>query len=151
MLNPKLDGIDHINIYSKGATELGRLLSNFAHTPFICEDGEFQSVEGYWYWLAVPEEYRETLRNLCGYEAKSFGKKHREIDWVESDIFKSKILSALDCKLSQHKDIQTLLSDSHLPFKHYYIFGDKVYLEPNKSKWILEFWEQKRLWMKKID
>lgn len=33
MINPLEDGITHINVYSKGATELGRLLTNFAHTP----------------------------------------------------------------------------------------------------------------------
>lgn len=31
---PEMDGIDHINVYSKGKTELGKLLSNFARTPF---------------------------------------------------------------------------------------------------------------------
>ena len=45
MIDPKLDGIEHINIYSKGKTELGRLLTNFAQTPFIHpEYGRFESV-----------------------------------------------------------------------------------------------------------
>lgn len=40
------DGIDHINIYSKGKTTLGRMLSNFACTPFTHpEDGKFASIE----------------------------------------------------------------------------------------------------------
>lgn len=49
MFEPKNDGIDHINVYSGGATELGRLLTNFAHTPFENEYGKFESVEGFWY------------------------------------------------------------------------------------------------------
>ena len=32
---PKDDGVTHINIYSKGQTELGGLLSNFSRTPFV--------------------------------------------------------------------------------------------------------------------
>jgi hypothetical protein len=44
----KDDGITHINIYSKGKTELGRWLSNFTYHPIETEDGKFDSVEGYW-------------------------------------------------------------------------------------------------------
>jgi hypothetical protein len=51
-INPHKDGIDHINIYSRGKTEVGRQLSNFAHTPFTHKDyGYFNSVEGLWYYL----------------------------------------------------------------------------------------------------
>ena len=51
IINPDNDGIDHINTYSKGKTELGKLLTNFAHTPFVHPKyGEFQSVEGFWYF-----------------------------------------------------------------------------------------------------
>jgi hypothetical protein len=32
--DPTTDGIDHINIYSKGYTKLGRLLSNFTKSEF---------------------------------------------------------------------------------------------------------------------
>jgi hypothetical protein len=45
-IKPSEDGVTHINVYSRGNTELGRLLSNFAHTPFSHpEFGEFASVE----------------------------------------------------------------------------------------------------------
>ena len=54
MFQPNEDGITHINICSKGKTELGRLLSNFAHTPFWLQGaGRFESVEGYWFWLGT--------------------------------------------------------------------------------------------------
>ena len=57
MINPKQDGISHVNIYSQGKTELGRMLSNFYHYQVITKDGNFTSVEGYWYWLG--RLYRE--------------------------------------------------------------------------------------------
>lgn len=42
--HPKTDGVDHINIYSRGRTPLGQALSNFAHTPFEHpKDGKFAS------------------------------------------------------------------------------------------------------------
>ncbi len=73
------DGITHINIYSKGKTELGRLMSNFALSPFsVPQHGEFKSIEGYWYWLSTGDE---SLRDLYGYEAKKAGRKLRGDDW----------------------------------------------------------------------
>lgn len=54
MLDPTKDGIDHINVYSKGKTALGRFLSNFAETDLETKDGHFASVEAYWYWLTCP-------------------------------------------------------------------------------------------------
>ena len=51
ILKPENDGIDHINVYSKGKTVLGRALSNFSYSririPFL---GTFLSVEAFWYW-----------------------------------------------------------------------------------------------------
>ena len=66
------DGIDHINIYSRGHTELGQYLSNFAYTPIQTEDGRFYSIEGYWYWLNT---HNDKLRLLYGFKARSFGKE----------------------------------------------------------------------------
>ena len=54
---PATDGINHINIYSKGKTEVGRILSNF-NTPFFKYEtphGKFRSLEGYYHWLRVLE------------------------------------------------------------------------------------------------
>jgi hypothetical protein len=38
---PEDDGKTHINVYSKGLTELGQFLSNFAEAPAQTPDGEF--------------------------------------------------------------------------------------------------------------
>jgi hypothetical protein len=35
-----MDGVDHINVYSKGKTELGRMLSNFYPSPFTLREME---------------------------------------------------------------------------------------------------------------
>lgn len=56
------DGVDHINIYSKGKTTLGRCLSNFANlgVDFALGDleefadyGKFATLEGLWYYLKL--------------------------------------------------------------------------------------------------
>lgn len=132
------DGIDHINIYSKGKTKLGRLLSNFASTPVDTVDGTFNSIEGYWYWLGCGA--RE-LRQLTGWEAKKFGRLMNAADYNDDPQFKLKIAVALLTKLIQNKELFEMFKGNELPFKHYYVYGDKVVIEPKEGKWILEVWE----------
>jgi predicted NAD-dependent protein-ADP-ribosyltransferase YbiA (DUF1768 family) len=154
------DGVDHINIYSKGETELGRLLTNFAHTPFTVEDGEFASVEAYWYWLLAVEKYKGTvhqfvvelikLRDLYGYQAKKLGREivGERFDELDTSLwFQTKILKAFYAKIEAHPQIAELLKDSTLPFQHYYVFvGRKV--EPTSHKWQLKYWERIRRQLK---
>lgn len=137
-LDPTLDGIDHINIYSKGRTELGRMLSNFAHSPFTHpEYGSFTSIEGFWYWMKTGKKH-DTLRTLYGFKAKDVGKK---LDTVQCDEFNDEIIEAIRCKLRQNRNILRLLTESYLPFEHYYWYGDvhnpKVYNLP-QYKWMID-------------
>lgn len=137
---PRNDGIDHINIYSKGTTELGYTLSNFACTPFTCEDGRFLSVEGYWYWLSVDENHprREELRAAKGWRAKELGRELRGSDWVESVDFKRKICDAIRAKIEQTEGLKELLRESVLPFTHYYVYDGKK-KNVKDGEWIIEF------------
>lgn len=130
----RLDGVKHINIYSKGKTVLGRLLSNFAETPFECEDGKFQSVEGYWYWLSTKDDY---LKELSGYKAKEYGRLIDAVEWPEEEIFKEKIKKAIRSKIDSHPRIQELLKESKLPFKHYYVYANKIH-KVEKCDWMLD-------------
>lgn len=152
ILNPQNDGVDHLNIYSKARTKLGRLLSNFAHTPFSCEDGDFESVEGYWYWLSCPAtKEREVLRTLHGYMAKQKGKELRGVDFPVDDEFRQKIRKAITAKLMRHRDILEMLVKSDLPLVHYYCYGQDPNMKvvaDGKSDWLIEFIEQIRVHFK---
>lgn len=134
------DGIDHINIYSKGETELGRLLSNFAHTPFVCKDGRFASLEGYWYWLSVSPNNprRDELRRLWGFQAKKLGRDLRGRDWNEDEEFRLSICEAIVCKVEQNRLIEDLLKASQLPFEHYYIMDGNV-VPVKGADWLINF------------
>lgn len=153
---PDKDGETHINVYSKGKTWLGRQLSNFAHTPFKIEPyGTFQSVEGFWYWLATGRNHHY-LQDLYGWEAKREGrwlKKEYGEERVEG--FESFIKSALRCKIEQHEDIRQALSLSELPLAHYYVVKDKqTGVETPKYlpqyNWIVEELEQIRREVKDV-
>ena len=54
---------------------LAKILSNFAHTPFEVQEGTFQSIEGYWYWLLFGND---DFRKLYGPTAKKLGKEIRQ-------------------------------------------------------------------------
>lgn len=143
MLSPSTDGIDHINVYSQGKTELGRLLTNFANTPFVCEDGAFTSVEGYWYWLGTREPI---LRTVHGYKAKQLGKTFTNSVSLDADIFRTKIRKAINAKINAHPHIKQLLKESTLPLEHYYVFNGIV--KDAGYKWILEHLNNVRVWLK---
>ena len=135
------DGVDHINIYSKSATELGRALSNFSDHGVTTLDGEFASIEGYWYWLTCPHhECRDRLRYLVGWEAKAAGREMRGADWNGDPTFKLRIINAMVAKLILHDKILTPFRESVLPFRHYYVYGNKQ-IEPKEGAWIIETWE----------
>ncbi len=137
MIDPEKDGIDHINVYSKGKTSLGRFLSNFALCPIETEDGPFDSIEGYWYWLGYPDD---RLRTVFGFRAKQLGRELGASDWQDGDVFKRKICDAITAKM-QTSDFYEILDHSvqveGLPLKHYYNYSGKV-VEPEEGKWIIE-------------
>lgn len=140
MFYAKDDGITHINIYSKGKTELGRFLTNFSYSPIETEDGHFDSVEGYWYWLSSKDD---NLRVLSGWEAKEYGRHVGGNDWLDGELFKSKIKKAIDLKLKSNPIMEKNLFENILPLTHYYVYNNKKISVP-KGKWIIEFLEDKR-------
>jgi hypothetical protein len=133
MIDPAQDGITHINVYSKGATSLGRFLSNFADAPAETPDGLFRTIEGYWYWLGCGDD---RLRTTRGWESKQLGRALRAPDWQHSDEFKLKICAAITTKLETYPDMYDELVGNCLPLRHYYTYKDKV-VEPKEGGWIL--------------
>ena len=137
-INPIDDGVTHINVYSKGKTEIGRFLSNFAYAPALTPDGHFCSIEGYWYWLSCKDD---RLRELNGWEAKKLGRELGASDWLEELEFKNKIKEAIKLKLKTYPSRLEQLKKINIPLAHYYVYGNKVVNVPN-SKWIIDFIEE---------
>jgi hypothetical protein len=148
MIKIENDGIDHINIYSRGATEIGRKLSNFSYTPFVLPDhGLFNSVEGFWYWLTRRDD---RLRFLDGYEAKKLGRKLPVIHSYkkcEYHLFQQEIKSAIDVKLNTHREIRIGLFASELPLVHYYVVRNEIERSiniPDNSVWLMDYFTEIR-------
>lgn len=139
-MNPKDDGKTHINVYSKGATALGRWLSNFTEEPFTLPDhGRFASIEGFWYWLGARDD---RLRNLYGYKAKELGRSLERKISLDERSFRSEIERALWTKALKRPDMVSELVKNELPLAHYYVFDGKV--RPAGYEWILEIWRKIR-------
>ncbi|MCP3682177.1 MAG: hypothetical protein GY861_05740 [bacterium] len=128
-----MDGKDHINIFSRGETKLGRMLSNFARSPLFLEDGHFESIEGYWYWISSQDD---VLRKLYGFKAKEYGRNAIKKQRLPMEEFKQKIRKAINAKIMRDPELKSLLTNSTLPFKHYYVFGGEK--KDAGFKWIVD-------------
>jgi hypothetical protein len=140
-----IDGVDHINIYSKGETHLGKWLSNFAVSPIVVDGIECRSIEGYWYYLKTGVK---ECCNYSGFKAKQFGKQYPAIADTKTKEFQEKILKAIDIKLKNPKML-CLFAQSTLPFTHYYQYGSKKI--DAGCEWIIQHLEERRALLKATD
>lgn len=147
-ITPETDGKTHINIYSKGKTLLGRMLSNMSGYKIDTVDGRFDCVEGYWYWLATGCQHNE-LRTASGFKAKERGRELLKgfTEYPPADEFRLKITLALVSKLILNPEIVKELKKSSLPFTHYYVYSDKV-IFPEGGIWLIDVWSMLRIIIK---
>ncbi len=144
LYQPVNDGIDHVNVYSKSKTELGRFLSNFTYSPVHTEDGFFATIEGYWYWLGTGDERLRLYTK--GWECKRLGKS-LGVTKIDQSVFKQKILKALDLKLVSRPEKLTQLQMLDLPLTHYYYFGSITnprIIQVTDCDWILDHFRKYR-------
>ncbi len=142
---PLFDGVSHINIYSQSHCELGRMLSNFYPSDFEVEEGRFKSIEGYWFWLQTGDN---RLKGLTGYKARKLGKdllKDRPEVFIEG--FNDKIKAAIQLKIEANTYLKHTFTQSKLPFRHYYYFGNMPKVKVHRLKqheWLLSYFEALR-------
>lgn len=137
--NPEMDGVDHINVYSKAKTQLGHDLSNFAHVPFSHPKfGFFASMEAYWYWLGTGMQH-DALRRLYGATAKTAGIRLMTVA-MDQDTFRKHIEDGLRLKVVQNAKLCQALKKTTLPLRHYFVYGTNppVVNEPRKHHWQME-------------
>ena len=138
IITPETDGVDHINVYSKGKTLLGRQLSNFAFTPFDYNGKRFASVEAWWYWQGRNHDEKE-LRQLFGFKAKQIGRLLPRTPTPKTE----ELYTVYSAKLAAHPQIQQALNNSTLPFSHYYVYND-ITTPATRWLWTAELWNNLR-------
>ena len=104
-----------LNIWSRAEEEIARLMSHFAHTPFVLDGVEFGSVEAFYSWLLVVDnpEKRAKIAPMWGARSKHVCPKIRPefIDYHGRKIKTSSpehhelILRANRAKMRAHPEI----------------------------------------------
>ena len=155
VLDPNLDGVTHINVYSGANTRLGRELSNMSGHGFFVKTlyekigadgqvtkvphGRFNTLEGYWWWLStgMTDDY---FRTCSGFDARKKGLKMPRVTRTQ---FKHEIRKAIALKLKAHPEILKRLLSSTLPLTHYYVYGrnlaNPMVRPADSSFWVIEF------------
>lgn len=148
ILDPDMDGITHINVYSKGKTLLGRNLTNMSEVPLKLENhGYFRSMECYWFWRRLNGQYDE-FRTMNPFVAKREGtimvqSPFNNVTDENCNEFKEDIKNALRVKLKQNPSILFDFLKTDLPLTHYYVKGSVVMNHP-EYKWELDELERIR-------
>jgi len=147
---PINDGVDHINIYSRGRTELGRVLSNFSRSPFEHPQyGRFMSVEAFWYYIKTGCIHYKELAHLYGPKVKSVGRKFEVVGHPD---FEFQVELALWCKVMQNPHVKELLQASTLPLTHYYYYGnvENPAIRRVKNELLQNVYEKIRKYLNKV-
>ncbi len=134
---PDTDGVDHINAYSKGNTELGKKLTNISNIPVEMPGvGKFRSLEGYWYYLSTGMIH-DQFKDMSGFEAKAFGKDKVKLPY---SYFNDKIKEAIWRRFEQNPSFKQEFIESELPIVHYYHYGndDRTVLYPGYD-WLYNY------------
>lgn len=121
---PINDGVDHINVYTKGATSLGKALSNLTPVNFNHPKyGSWPSVENLWYWLSTGKRTHLEIefRQCSPWEAKRIGTPMERVKYPE---FELDICEAIECKIRQNQWLADELKESTLPLTHYFVYGN---------------------------
>lgn len=123
-----MNSIKALNVYSRSDEEIGRLMSNFAPTPFTLDDVEYGSVEGFYVSLLfLEEEKRAKVRKLYGIVVKNMGKKSKltetcyggESFALGSDKHVELIKRAIRAKLEAHPELAAaFVATSPRPLTH---------------------------------
>lgn len=137
------DGVDHINIYSLGETDLGVALSQhallqFNHNRF----GPFLTVEGLWYWLRSVNG-DDSFRNMKGNKARNYSKTIDNHNYVPN--FKYFIIDATLQKIKAYPELLNAVKESTLRFDCYYYYKGKddhnnntsIRIRPVSAGWII--------------
>lgn len=112
------DGVDHVNIWERAETDLGRALSmdsaiGLEHHIF----GRFSTMEGFWHYIRS-EERDDRLRSMSGANLKAFKNK---LSPVRITNFKAVIMDSMYQRICQCGPLLQEFKNSVLPFDLYWV------------------------------
>jgi hypothetical protein len=130
------DGIDHLNIWNKGSTNLGQFLDQRTQAQFVHNVlGRFCSIETFWKYVLSAERCDE-IRSLSGRRLRNF---ERKLTRAEVFNFREIIMDANWQKLQQYPQWADALRDCELKLECYYVYKreDGVRIRPDCGPWLI--------------
>lgn len=148
-----VDGVDHINIHNDAVTKLGRLLDMNAKTSFVHPElGTFTCVGGMWHYIKTRPMVEE-LRVLHGaalrHKVSQMKKDALEDQYAPQSVgvpgFKIIMADAMWHKVTQNAEVVQLMTESTLPFEHYFTQGAlNLRQYPSEGFWTVAAFEEIR-------
>jgi hypothetical protein len=135
------DGVAYVNVYSKGRTALGKMLSNFHPFKFKQSGKLFANIEALWVYLGIhpDDDNRDAVCMMPGVDAKKAGRRLRDPNYRDPE-FHAKILAAVRCKLEYYatQTPEIFLAHANLPLEHYYSYSGKVIDLKAEFAWLID-------------
>jgi len=137
------DGIDHINIWEYGATEIGKVLAHNTTLPFHHHIfGNFNCMEAFWHYISSVE-HDDRIRTMRGRSLYEFSKK---LTKLQVPNFCAIIIDANWQKIKRYPEIQEALIESTLPFDCYYTQRKAagIRIRTPYASWLIDGFEEIR-------
>lgn len=127
------DGVDHINIFRKGKTNLGKELEHGSSLPLKHSIfGKFQTIESFWYYIQSKER-DDRVRQLTGMKLNQFAQQLTPLYVLN---FRAIILDANYQRILQHDSLKDSFVSSVLPFDCYSTNKAGIRIRPSHFKWL---------------
>lgn len=137
------DGVDHINIWEYGKTDLGRALARCTNLPFEHNlFGRFNTLEAFWYYIGS-EEHDDRIRSMTGKNLHDFS---RRLTRIHVPNFCAIIVDTCWQRVMQYPELIEAFKTIDLPFDSYYRSKKNVGfpIRPLYSAWFCAGMEEVR-------
>lgn len=140
------DGTEHVNIWDKGQTNMGKALSTLADLPFVHNVyGKFRSIEGFYHYIRSVDQ-NDAMRKVAGYWARKAGQR-LEVKHVPD--FKKIIADANWQKIQQIPVLMEELKNlsTFVALDSYYIQNEEplVRVRPPTAAWMVPAFHEIRM------
>lgn len=129
------DGVDHINIDSNAATDLGRMLSGNYNARWSHELFEnFLCLDGFWNYIRSVER-DDKLRGMFGQRLKEHS---RELTNRPLRHFRAVLIDSQYQRILCLSKLHRLMMENELPFDSYYVNHNGLKKRSNNHDWMIE-------------
>lgn len=142
------DGVEHINIFRQGKTEIGRML-DFDHVQTFEHPqlGSFRSMYSLWYFLKA-KITDDRLRKMVASETRRHVHEHCGGLRKEVPNFRGVVMHSAYLRIKANKKLTALMVNSSLPFDCYRTMPSGIRERLDMAYWVASAYEEIRTALK---